>query len=51
MAEEQVKPNLASLVTEIANEECKKLYEKRLVDLEEELDAFYMTLEEYKHRM
>jgi hypothetical protein len=51
LAEEQVKPDLAGLVAEIAKEECKKLYEKRLTGLEEELAALYRTLEEYMHRM
>lgn len=51
MAEEQVKPDLTSLVVDIAREECKKLYEKRLAGLEEELAALYRTLEEYAHRM
>jgi hypothetical protein len=51
LAEEGVKPNLASLVAEIAREECRELYEKRLAGLEEELAALYKTLEEYTHRM
>jgi hypothetical protein len=51
LAEEQVKPDLTSLVADIAREECKKLYEKRLAGLEEELAALYRTLEEYTHRM
>jgi len=50
LAEKEVKPDLASLVAEIAKEECKKLYEKRLIGLEEELAALYRTLEEYTHR-
>jgi hypothetical protein len=48
---EEVKPNLASLVAEIAREECRKLYERRLAGLEEELAALYKTLEEYTHRI
>jgi len=51
LAETQTKPDLASLVAEIAKEECRKLYEKRLAGLEEELAAVYRTLEEYTHRM
>jgi ubiquitin len=51
MAEKEVKPDLAGLVAEIAREECRKLYEKRLTGLEEELAALYRTLEEYTHRM
>jgi hypothetical protein len=51
LAEEQAKPDLASLVAEIAKEECKKLYEKRLIGLEEELAALCRTLEEYTHRI
>jgi hypothetical protein len=51
MVENEVKPDIASLVADIAREECKKLYEKRLVGLEEELAAIYRTLEEYTHRM
>jgi hypothetical protein len=39
MAEEQTKPDLASLVARIAREECRRLYEKRLTGLEEELAA------------
>jgi hypothetical protein len=49
MTEEQAKPDLVSLVAEIAKEECKKLYEKRLTGLEEELAALYRTLEQYTH--
>jgi hypothetical protein len=49
MTEEQTKPDLASLVAEISKEECKKLYEKRLMGLEEELAALYRTLEQYTH--
>jgi len=33
LAQEEVKPDLASLVAEIAREECKKLHEKRLKGL------------------
>jgi hypothetical protein len=51
MAEKEVKPDLASLVADIAREECRRLYEKRLAGLEEELAAVYRTLEEYAHRM
>jgi hypothetical protein len=51
MAEKEVKPDLAGLVAGIAREECKKLYERRLTGLEEELAALYKTLEEYTHRM
>jgi hypothetical protein len=51
MAEKEAKPDLASLVADIAREECKKLYEKRLAGLEEELAAVYRTLDEYAHRM
>jgi hypothetical protein len=51
MAEKEVKPDLATLVADIAREECKKLYERRLTGLEEELAAVYRTLEEYTHRM
>jgi hypothetical protein len=50
LTETQAKPDLASLVAEIAREECRKLYEKRLAGLEE-LAALYRTLEEYTHRM
>jgi ubiquitin len=51
LTEEQSKPDLAGLIAEIAREECRKLYEKRLAGLEEELAAVYRTLEEYTHRM
>jgi hypothetical protein len=51
MAEKEVKPDLASLVAEIARDECRKMYEKRLTGLEEELAALYKTLEEYTHSM
>jgi 2-phosphoglycerate kinase len=44
LAQEEAKPGLASLVAEIAREECKKLHEKRLTGLEEELAALYKTL-------
>ena len=50
MTEEQPKPDLAGLIADIAREECRKLYEKRLAGLEEELAALYRTLEEYTHR-
>jgi hypothetical protein len=46
--EKEMKPDLASLVAEIARDECRKMYEKRL---EEELAIVYKTLEEYTHRM
>ena len=39
MAEKEAKPDLASLVADIAKEECRKLHEKRLTGLEEELVA------------
>jgi hypothetical protein len=51
LAEKEVKPDLASLVADIARQECRKLYERRLAGLEEELAALYRTLEEYTHRM
>jgi hypothetical protein len=51
MVEKEVKPDLASLVADIAREECRKLYERRLTGLEEELAAVYRTLDEYAHRM
>jgi hypothetical protein len=51
LAQKEAKPDLASLVAEIAREECKKLYEKRMRGLEEELAALYKTLDEYAHRM
>jgi hypothetical protein len=51
LAQEELKPDLVSLVAEIAREECKKLYEKKLTGLEEELAALYRTLEECTHRM
>jgi hypothetical protein len=47
LAEGEVKPDLASLVADIAREECRKLYEKRLAGLEEELAVLYRTLEQY----
>ena len=47
---EAAKPDLASLIAHIAREECRKLYEKRLTGLEEELAALHRTLEEYAHR-
>jgi len=49
LAEKEVKPDLASMIAEIAREECRKLYEKRLTGLEEELAALYRTLEQYTH--
>jgi hypothetical protein len=51
LAEREVKPEFASLAADIAREECKRLCEKRLAGLEEELTAVYRTLEEYAHRM
>jgi ubiquitin len=49
LTEEQSKPDLAGLIADIAIEECRKLYEKRLIGLEEELAALYRTLEQYTH--
>jgi len=49
LGQERPKPDLASLVADIAREECRKLYEKRLAGLEEELAALYRTLEQYTH--
>jgi hypothetical protein len=51
LTDPQTKPDLANLVAEIAREECRRLYEKRLAGLEEELAAVYKTLDEYTHRM
>jgi hypothetical protein len=51
LTEEKSKPDLTGLIADIAREECRKLYEKRLAGLEEELAAVYRTLEEYTHRM
>jgi len=48
LAQEEVEPDLASLVAEIARQECKKLYEKRLTGLEEKLAALYRTFEEVR---
>ncbi len=50
MTDEQSKPDLAGLIADIAREECRRLYEKRLTGLEEELAALYRTLEEYTQR-
>ena len=50
MTEEQSKPDLAGLIADIAREECRKLYEKRLAGLEEELAALYRTIDEYNQR-
>ena len=47
LTEEQSKPDLAGLIADIAREECRKLYEKRLAGLEEELAALYRTIEEH----
>lgn len=41
-----IKHDLESLVADIAQREAKKLYEKRLAGLEEELAGLYRTLEE-----
>jgi len=49
LGEERLKPDLATIVADIAREECRKLYEKRLAGLEEELAALYRTLEQYTH--
>jgi hypothetical protein len=50
--EPQTKPDLAGPVAEIPREEeCRRLYERRLAGLEEELAAVYKILEEYTHRM
>jgi hypothetical protein len=51
LSDENRKTDLASLVADIAKEECRKMYEKRLAGLEEELAAIYRTLDEYTHRM
>jgi hypothetical protein len=51
LTEAQAKPDLVSLVADIAREECRRLYEKRLAGLEEELAAVYKTLDEYTRRM
>jgi hypothetical protein len=49
LGEEPPKPDLTTLVADIAIEECRKLYEKRLAGLEEELAALYRTLEQHTH--
>jgi hypothetical protein len=49
LGEERPKPDLATLVADIAREECRNLYEKQLAGLEEELAALYRTLEQYTH--
>lgn len=49
MAEKEVKPDLTGLLADIVREECRKLYKKRLADLEEELAAHYRALEQYIH--
>lgn len=46
-----IKHDMESLVADIAQREAKKLYEKRLTGLEEELTALYKTLDEYPHPM
>ena len=50
LTEVQTKPDLASQVAQIAKEECKTMYEKRLTGLEEELAALYRKFEEYTGR-
>lgn len=42
LAQEEIKPDLASLVEDIAREECKELYVKRLKGLEEEGGKFHI---------
>jgi hypothetical protein len=37
-------------VADIAGDECRRLYEKRLAGLEEELAALYRRIEEYTQR-
>jgi hypothetical protein len=49
LSNEKTNPDLATIVAEIAREECRRLYEKRLAGLEEELVALYRTLEQYTH--
>jgi hypothetical protein len=49
LGDEHAKPDLAILVADIAREECRKLYEKRLTGLEEELAALHRTIEQYTH--
>jgi hypothetical protein len=49
LSNEGRRPDLEGLVAEIAREECRRLYEKRLAGLEEELAALYKTLEQYTH--
>ena len=46
-----IKHDMESLVADIAQREAKKLYEKRLTGVEEELAALYKTLDEYAHRI
>jgi hypothetical protein len=45
--EKEAKPDLANLVADIAREEIRRLYEKRLAGLEGELAAPYRTTEQY----
>ena len=47
---EETKADLTIIVAEIAREECKKLYDKRLTGLEEELAALYKAFDEYAGR-
>jgi hypothetical protein len=44
LTEAQTRPDLASAVAEIAKEECRKMYEKRVTGLKEELVTLYRTL-------
>jgi hypothetical protein len=41
LTEAQNKPDIASLIADIAREECRRLCEKRLAGLEDELAAIY----------
>jgi hypothetical protein len=50
LSNEKTKPDLATIVAEIAREECRRLYEKRLACLEEELTVLYKKLDEYTGR-
>lgn len=50
MSEKEAKPDLATLVADIAKEECTKLYDKRLAGLEDELAALYKRFDEYTGR-
>jgi hypothetical protein len=51
LGEERPTPDLATVVADIAREECRNLYERRLAGLEEELAAVYKAFEEYRHTM